>query len=84
MLAEVHEEVRQSLLDETERLLDREVSPVLNLVGSWSVSRARDAAWQQALVLWELQSSPTLTRTYLESLAGSVGLVSRQLLVPLA
>ena len=83
VLAEVHEEVRQSLLDETERRLDREVSPVLNLVGSWSVSRARDAAWQQALVLWELQSSLTLTRTYLESLAGSVGLVSRQLLVAL-
>ena len=84
VLAEVHEEVRQSLLDETERRLDHEVSPVLNLVGSWSVSRARDAAWQQALVLWELQSSPTLTRTYLESLAGSVGLVSRQLLVAVA
>jgi len=84
VLAEVHEEVRQSLLDEMERRLDQEVSPVLNLVGSWSVSRARDAAWQQALVLWELQSSPTLTRTYLESLAGSVGLVSRQLLVALA
>ncbi len=84
VLAEVHEEVRQSLLDETERRLDHEVSPVLNLVGSWSVTRARDAAWQQALVLWELQSSPTLTRTYLESLAGSVGLVSRQLLVALA
>jgi hypothetical protein len=84
VLAEVHEEVRQSLLDEAERLLDHEVSPVLNLVGSWSVSRARDAAWQQALVLWELQDSPTLTRTYLESLAGSVGLVSRQLLVPVA
>ena len=84
VLAEVHEEVRQSLLDEMERRLDQEVSPVLNLVGSWSVSRARDAAWQQTLVLWELQSSPTLTRTYLESLAGSVGLVSRQLLVALA
>lgn len=84
VLAEVHEEVRQSLLDEAVRLLDREVSPVLNLVGSWSVSRARDAAWQQALVLWELRASPTLTRSYLESLAGSVGLVSRQLLVPLA
>jgi enoyl-CoA hydratase/carnithine racemase len=55
-----------------------------NLVGSWSVSRARDAAWQQALVLWELRDSPTLTRTYLESLASSVGLVSRQLLVPVA
>ncbi|TPG14002.1 DUF5995 family protein [Pedococcus bigeumensis] len=84
VLAEVHEEVRQSLLDETERRLDHEISPVLNLVGSWSVSRARDAAWQQALVLWELQSSPTLTRTYLDSLASSVGLVSRQLLVALA
>lgn len=84
VLAEVHEEVRRSLLDETERLLDREVSPVLNLVGSWSVSRARDAAWQQALVLWELQSSPTLTRTYLDTLARNVGLVSRQLLTVLA
>lgn len=84
VLAEVHEEVRQSLLDEAERLLDRQVSPVLNLVGSWSVTRARDAAWQQALVLWELQDSPTLTRSYLDSLARSVGLVSRQLLVPVA
>ena len=39
-----------------------------------------DAAWQQALVLWEVRGAPTLTRTYLATLAGNVGLVSRQLL----
>ena len=80
VLAEVHEEVRQSMLRGPVLQVDREASPLLNLVGSWSVDRAREAAWHQALVLWELQHSPTLTRTYLDTLARNVGLVSRQLL----
>lgn len=83
LLAGVHEQVRQSLLGGVVLDLDREASPLLNLVGSWSISRARDAAWQQALVLWELRASPELTRSYLDALARSVGLVTRQLLTPL-
>ena len=84
VLAEVHQEVRQSMLSGVVLDVDREVSPLLDLVGSWSVSRARDAAWQQALVLWELRGSPTLTTGYLDTLARNVGLVSRQLLTALA
>jgi Family of unknown function (DUF5995) len=84
VLAEVHEEVRQSFLDGLVLEVDREVSPLLTLVGAWSVGRARDAAWVNTEVLWQLRGQPLLDREMRATLSRSVGLASRQLLVPVA
>lgn len=84
LLAEVHEEVRQSYLDGLVLDVDREMSPLLNLVGSWSISRARDAAWVNAEVLWRLRHSPQLQEEFRVNLCRTVGLAGRTLLVQVA
>lgn|GEM_PF-188800 len=57
--------------------------PLLHLVTTWSVDRARDAAWASAHALWELRGSPAAFHALASSLDDSVGLVSRCLLTPL-
>ena len=45
--------MRQSFLDGIDLEVDRQyAAPLANLVGSWSIERARDAAWTNARVLW--------------------------------
>ncbi|HLS46582.1 MAG TPA: DUF5995 family protein [Ornithinicoccus sp.] len=84
LLAEVHERVRQSFLDGVVLAVDRELTPLLTLVGSWSVSRARDAAWINSMVMWHLRHSPELEEEFRTSLCRAVGLTSRTLLVQVA
>lgn len=83
VLAEVDGEIRASYLDGPLKDVDRDLSPVLTLVGGWSISAAREAAWQNAEVLWELRRTPTLEAEFRGTLARTVGLVTRQLLTPL-
>lgn len=80
ILSDVHEEVRQSFLSGIALDVDRELAPVLTLVGSWSVARARDAAWVNTEVLWELHRVPDLAVEYRATLSRSVGLAGRALL----
>ncbi|TQL51508.1 hypothetical protein FB467_2655 [Ornithinicoccus hortensis] len=80
VLAEGHEEVRQSFLSGIALDVDRELAPVLTLVGSWSIGRARDAAWVNTEVLWQLQHLPELDAEFRDTLSRSVGLAGRALL----
>jgi hypothetical protein len=82
VLAAVEHEVRQSYLDAALLRADREVGPVLDLVGTWSIEKARDAAWANADVLWELRGVPFVRDAFLDTLAGSVGLATATLLTP--
>lgn len=82
LLAAREERVRQSFLSAHGRALDRRVGPVVHLVGSWKIEKARDAAWVTAETLWALRRSRGLADRYRQALAGSVGLVSRTLLTP--
>lgn len=85
LLAEVQEQVRQSFLDGLALDLDRRyAAPIANLVSSWSIGRARDAAWVNALVLWRLGDLGELQDDFLETLSSSVGLTGRVLLTPVA
>lgn len=84
LLAEVHEQVRQSYVKGVLLDVDREMSPLLNLVGSWSISRARDAAWINAEVLWKLRHSSQLQEEFRVNLCRTVGLAGRTLLVQVA
>lgn len=81
LLAEIHEQVRQSFLRSVALEVDRELAPLLTLVGSWSVTRARDAAWVNSEVLWTLRASPELQEEFRVNLCRTVGLAGRTLLV---
>jgi Family of unknown function (DUF5995) len=79
VLAQVGQQVRVSLIGDDLPAAD----PLLHIIGSWSIDRARDAAWGSTLALWELREN---TPAY-EALAGlldhSVGVACRLLLTPL-
>jgi hypothetical protein len=83
LLAAVQQEVRQSFLDGLALEVDRtHAAPVANLVGAWSITRARDAAWTNANVLWRLDGHEPLRGDYAATLSRSVGLAGRLLLTP--
>jgi Family of unknown function (DUF5995) len=85
VLAQVEARVRARLLPSLaglEQQLDLG-DPLLHLVSSWSIDRARDAAWATALTLWELRGDPALQATATRALDDATGLVSRCLLTPL-
>jgi hypothetical protein len=82
LLAQVDRQVRQSFLDGLVLQADREAAPVVDLVSMWSIDRARDAAWVNAGVLWHLRHLGPVFDLFAETLAGSVGLVTGTLLVP--
>lgn len=85
LLAAVQDQVRQSFLDGLALEVDQTyAAPLANLVGAWSIGRARDAAWVNAKVLWELHGVEPLQGDYLATLARSVGLTGRYLLTPVA
>lgn len=84
LLGEVHEQVRQSFFSGVVLAADREASPLLNLVGTWSIARARDAAWTSAQVLWELRHTPELQESFRLTLSRTVGLSGRGLLCEVA
>ena len=82
ILAAAVQEVRESYLAGVALDVDRAASPVLNVVGGWSIEAARDAAWLSATVQWSLQGQADAYAAYLSSRASIVGLVTRQLLTP--
>ena len=82
ILAAQVQQVRESYLAGVALDLDRAASPVLDVVGGWSIEAARDAAWLSATVQWALQGRPEAYAAYLASRASFVGLVTRQLLTP--
>ena len=85
VLAQVEQQVRERLLPSLAGL-ERELDvgdPLLHLLSSWSIDRARDAAWAGALTLWELRDNPEVFATAAQALDDATGLVSRCLLTPL-
>jgi hypothetical protein len=85
LLASVQEDVRQSFLAGPLLEVDRAyAAPLADLVGAWSIGRARDAAWVNARVLWELHGVEPLQGDFLATLSRSVGMTGRYLLTPVA
>ena len=82
LLGQVEGQVRQSFEDAAVRDVDREVAPVLDHVGNWSIDSARDAAWVNADVLWRLRDVPIAAAAFADTLAGTVGLATATLLTP--
>jgi hypothetical protein len=62
--------------------LDRALGPLDDVVASFKVARARDAAWVHAQALWAVRGDAALSGAYRLTLGRSVGLAGRGLLVP--
>ena len=82
ILAEIHEEVRQSFLGGIALEVDRNLAPVVTLIGNWSIAKARQAAWVTAQTLWELDAVQGVETEFLAALSSSVGMASSFLLTP--
>lgn len=82
VLVAIEERVREDLMPGPD-LLDI-ADPLTHLVGSWSLERARDAAWAASRLLWSLRHTGEVYRECADRLDASVGLVGRFLLTPLA
>ena len=80
VLAQVVRPIRRSFLDAEVVRLGAGASPLADLVSTFSIDKARDAAWVSALTLWHLRDIPFLASAARDTLARTVGLVSRQLL----
>ena len=68
------------------RLLGEVLPPVSNLentLASWSLSAAREAAWNNAELLWHLSDEPILSSAFLGTLDGLTAVASKTLLVPI-
>jgi hypothetical protein len=82
VLTAIEERVREELMPGPD-LLDV-ADPLTHLAGSWSLERARDAAWAASRVLWCLRALPEVCEEFAEKLDAGAGLVGRFLLTPLS
>jgi hypothetical protein len=82
LLAQAEGEVRRSFLSEAGQVVDNRVGWAVHLVSSWSIERARDAAWANALTLWALRGTRIIRKEFLLAHARTVGLASRLLVTP--
>jgi hypothetical protein len=80
VLARVEEGVRERLMPSAEE--SGVADPLLHLLSSWSIDRAREAAWASAVTLWELRDRPHARAAAAAALGDGTGLVSRCLLTP--
>jgi hypothetical protein len=59
-----------------------DVSVLENTLAAWSVSAAREAAWNNAELLWRLQGEAALSNAFLDTLDGLTSVVGKALLIP--
>ncbi|HEY9139499.1 MAG TPA: DUF5995 family protein [Bryobacteraceae bacterium] len=58
------------------------VSHLEDTIAAWSVSAARESAWQNAEHLWYLRTVPLLTASFMDTLDGLTTVIGKALLVP--
>jgi hypothetical protein len=83
LLAATESKVRRSFLTDAGRAADRKVGPVVHLVSSWNIDKAREVAWVNAEALWAMRHAGSLADRYRAALARTVGMASRCLLTPM-
>jgi hypothetical protein len=59
-----------------------DVNHLEDLLAAWSISAAREAAWNNAELLWHLKDAPPVSAKFLDSLDGLTCVASKALLVP--
>ena len=58
------------------------ISHLEDTIAAWSVSSAREKAWQNAEIMWHLQALPPLADGFEDTLDGLTTVVGKALLVP--
>ncbi|MFG2930316.1 DUF5995 family protein [Streptomyces achromogenes] len=81
LLVALEERVREDLMPGPDLL--QIADPLTHLLGSWSLERARDAAWAAARALWALRYCAGIAEEFTERLDAAVGFAGRMLLTPL-
>ena len=82
ILGEMQDEVKKWLATGLLGVIDRALGRLDDVVASFSVVRAREAAWVHAKTLWQLRDQREVTEAYLETLSHTVGFAGRGLLTP--
>ena len=66
--------VRQSLESAAELAADRHLAAVASLVTSWTITSARDLAWNNTLLLWAVRDDPITRGLFPGTLAAAGGM----------
>lgn len=82
ILGETQEEVKTWLVTGLLGAVDRALGRLDDVVASFSVVRAREAAWTHAKTLWHVRDQREVTEAYLDALEHTVGFAGRGLLTP--
>src|SRR5437763_12623122 len=80
ILRETEARVKRWLLTGAVKELDHAVAPADDVAAIWSITRARDAAWVRAEVVWRLRDEASLTADYLAVNERATALAGRPLL----
>jgi hypothetical protein len=81
LLDAAEQSIRRSFESAPERAVDRHLAAVCNLVACWTINSARDAAWNNSLLLWDLRGNPAARDLLWGTRAATAALASRMLLV---
>ncbi len=81
LLDAAEQSIRQSFESAPELAVDRHLSAVCDLIADWTITSARDMAWDNCLLLWQIRGDPVARDLFTGSLAASTALASRMLLV---
>jgi hypothetical protein len=81
VLDAAEQSIRQSFESATELAADRHLAAVASLIATWTITSARDLAWNNCLLLWAVRDNPIARGLFLDTLATSTALASQMLLV---
>jgi hypothetical protein len=81
LLDDAEQAVRQSFESRAELAADQHLQAVCNLVACWTINSARDLAWNNSLLLWDVRGNPAARTLLTGGLAATTALASRMLLV---
>jgi Family of unknown function (DUF5995) len=81
LLDAAEQSVRESFEPSDVSGIDRHLAAVVNLLADWSITGARDVAWDTAVALWEIRGNRLATDLLVGALGRSVAMASRCLLV---
>jgi hypothetical protein len=82
LLERVEGEVKTVLLTGLIGEVDHKLGRIDDVIALWKVRKARETAWQNAEILWELRPLPPVRSKFLASLDRLVSLSSKGLLAP--
>jgi hypothetical protein len=82
LLEEVQDQVKREYATGLVGVADHLLGRLDDVVATWSVAAAREAAWSNAEVYWALPDGGWIEHMFLDTLDRSVGFAGRGLLVP--